>query len=83
MTTHKYRFEVYYSSPNMQKVSDFLAKCDLNTGELALKDVITFNTTSTHITTNQYIAYLKECLESCSYKVFSIEGGKVESIEKG
>lgn len=39
----KYRFEIIHSNKNMRKVSDFLEICDLNTGKLRVREVITFS----------------------------------------
>lgn len=73
----KYRFEILYQTQKLKQVSDFLANCDLNTGEMAMYEKIEI----TH-KNDVEISYLKDLITqayaSAECKIVKIEGGKFE-----
>lgn len=74
----KYRFEVYYATENMQRVNDFMHKCDLwPDTEACFKEV--FMLTHKEDRDPEYIkGLLRQALEACACKVVDIVGGKYE-----
>lgn len=72
----KYRFEITYQTEYMMKASEWLRQMDLGTGEFAFQEVIEFNGKDLEV------SYVKEKLkwafDSAGFKLFKIEGGKIE-----
>lgn len=61
----------------MREASNFLEKCDLNTGRIGIKEVFEFT-----LQNKKPIPELKEriieCMKSCELYILLIEGGMIE-----
>jgi hypothetical protein len=73
----KYRFEVTYSNKFALRVSDFMSRLDLGTGNIVVTDVVTFSSTSKGISIKQYKDKLKEGFELDGGTVWEITGGLI------
>lgn len=73
----KYRFQYIYQNKNLQKVSDFLKKCDLGDRQFGFKETIEF-TSKNDIPIPILKETLKEAFEFADCTLLYIEGGKIE-----
>jgi len=73
----KYRFEVIYQNKYMKQSNEFLKTCDINIGDIGIKEVFTF-TTNTPKSIQEIKEDIKRCFDLCEMELLNIEGGKVE-----
>lgn len=73
----KYRFEVIYQPEHFKKACDFLKNCDLDIGEVGIRESYKF-TSEKDLSIETVKENFKKAFESCGCKVLQIEGGKIE-----
>lgn len=73
----KYRFECLLQHNKLKEVSDFLKKCDINTGEICHKEVFEM-TCWKESPVYKIKETLTHALTALDYNVIDIKGGKIE-----
>ncbi len=73
----KYRFEVVYRNQSMKKASEFLKYCDIDLGDIGIKEVFTF-TSNSGKSISQIKEDLRKSFELCDLELMHVEGGTVE-----
>jgi hypothetical protein len=74
---NKYRFEICYQPEYMKKASDLLKTFDLGFEEVALKETITFRSSTTK-SIEEIKESLKKAFKCGNCEILHIEGGKIE-----
>lgn len=78
MAAIKYRFDIWYQTPQIKQVNDFMQKLDLGMDTICLKESYGFNYTAEEKPISYFKGLITQAIESCEGRVLRIEGGKVE-----
>lgn len=73
----KYKFEIVAQNKYVRKASDLLDKWDLGVGDIAFKEIMTFESKK-DLEISEIKELIKQAYESCECKLLHIEGGKIE-----
>jgi hypothetical protein len=74
----RYRFEISYQTERLKMVNDFMNRCDLNIGDLCMKDVICFSYSKEEKPIEYFKDLIKQSVELAGGRLVHVEGGKVE-----
>jgi hypothetical protein len=74
---YKYRFTIKYQTERCRDVSEFMRCCDLDIGNIYLKEDYYFKS-DRDIPIGQFKSFLTKGFESLNHNIIDIEGGKIE-----
>lgn len=73
----KYRFEVIYRNKYMKEASRLLKTCDLDIGDVGIKETFTF-TSKNDAPVQDVKEVIIKAFEDSELEILNIEGGKIE-----
>jgi hypothetical protein len=76
----RYKFTIWYQTPNLRQVNDFMIKCDIYKQDtvITIEEKFEFKYTGIDRPISYFKDLLKQAMESLGNKLINCEGGPIE-----